>query len=99
MFEKERNVAALLALCTRAATAGARLIVTPEMGTTGYCWHDRREVAGEVEPVPGPTTARFQALCAEHDCYIVLGLPEVEEDLTRREEERDAKEAAEATAL
>jgi DNA-directed RNA polymerase subunit beta' len=27
------------------------------------------------------------------------GLPEVEEDLTRREEERDAKEAAEATAL
>ena len=35
MFEKARNIARLLELCEAAATAGARLIVTPEMGTTG----------------------------------------------------------------
>lgn len=78
MFEKARNIDRLLALCAEAAKAGARLIVTPEMGTTGYCWFDRAEVASQVEPIPGPTTARFQALCAAHDCYIVIGMPEVD---------------------
>jgi len=80
MAEKVRNVARLLALCEQAAVDGARLIVTPEMGTTGYCWLDRAEVAPFVERVPGPTTARFEALARKHDCYIVVGLPEVDED-------------------
>ena len=80
MFEKERNVSRLLALCEEAAGCGAKLIVTPEMGTTGYCWFDREEVATEVEPVPGPTTRRFEALCRDHGCHIVIGMPEVDAD-------------------
>jgi predicted amidohydrolase len=80
MFEKERNIARLLELCEAAAKAGARLIVTPEMGTTGYCWFDRAEVAPFVEKVPGPTTDRFAALTRKHDCYIVLGMPETDSD-------------------
>ncbi|MBR1219878.1 amidohydrolase [Bradyrhizobium sp. U87765 SZCCT0131] len=80
MFEKERNIARLLELCEEAAKAGARLIVTPEMGTTGYCWFDRDEVRPFVETVPGPTTARFVAIARAYDCYIVLGLPEVDDD-------------------
>ncbi|WP_407051544.1 nitrilase-related carbon-nitrogen hydrolase [Methyloraptor flagellatus] len=80
MFEKERNVGRLLDLCKAAAQAGAKLIVTPEMGTTGYCWFDRAEVAAEVETVPGPTTARFEALCRDHGCWIVIGMPEVDAD-------------------
>jgi predicted amidohydrolase len=80
MFEKERSIARLLDLCEEAAKAGARLIVTPEMGTTGYCWFDRKEVAPFVEQVPRPTTERFAALAREHDCYIVIGMPEVDGD-------------------
>ncbi|AMA58864.1 nitrilase-related carbon-nitrogen hydrolase [Bradyrhizobium sp. CCGE-LA001] len=80
MFEKERNVARLLELCEQAAAAGARLIVTPEMGTTGYCWFDRAEVAPFVETIPGPTTNRFASLARKHDCYIVVGMPEVDDD-------------------
>lgn len=80
MFEQERNVARLIELCEAAALAGARLIVTPEMGTTGYCWFDRAEVAPFVETVPGPTTDRFTALARKHDCYIVIGLPEIDSD-------------------
>lgn len=80
MFEKERNIACLLELCEQAAEAGARLIVTPEMGTTGYCWFNRSEVAPFVETIPGPTTSRFAALARKHDCYIVVGMPEVDED-------------------
>ncbi len=71
MFEKEGNIARLLELCEAVATAGARLIVTPEMGTTGYCWLDRTEVAPFVETIPGPTTDRFAALAHKHDCYTL----------------------------
>jgi predicted amidohydrolase len=75
---KEQNVERLLSLCTAAARAGARLLVTPEMATTGYCWYDRREIAPLVESIPGPTTERFATLAREHHCFIVLGLPEVD---------------------
>lgn len=78
MFAKEANIAALARMCREAAQGGARLIVTPEMGTTGYCWYDRAEVASEVETIPGPTTERFREIAAAHDCYIVVGLPEVD---------------------
>jgi predicted amidohydrolase len=80
MFEKERNITRLLGLVRTSATAGARLIVTPEMGTTGYCWYDREEIKPYVETVPGPTTDRFETLAREFNCYVVLGLPEVDAD-------------------
>lgn len=76
--EKDRNIDALCALVAQAAQAGARLVVTPEMGTTGYCWFDRAEVAPHVEPVPGPTTDRFSALARTLGCHIVIGMPEVD---------------------
>ncbi|MBS7543982.1 nitrilase-related carbon-nitrogen hydrolase [Ancylobacter oerskovii] len=78
MFEKERNIARLLDMVAEAAAAGAKLIVTPEMGTTGYCWFDREEVAPFVEPIPGPTTERFAAVARAHGSYIVIGMPEVD---------------------
>ncbi|AYD00596.1 nitrilase-related carbon-nitrogen hydrolase [Neorhizobium sp. NCHU2750] len=76
--DKERNVVALLTLVEEAAKAGAKLITTPEMGTTGYCWYDRAEVSGFVETIPGATTDRFAALARDYDCFIVVGLPEVD---------------------
>jgi predicted amidohydrolase len=48
------------------------------MGTTGYCWFDRAEVAPFVGPIPGPTTARFAALARECNVHIVVGMPEVD---------------------
>src|SRR6202035_2823329 len=80
MFEKERNITRLLEMVRTSAASGARLIVTPEMGTTGYCWYDREEIKPYVETVPGPTTDRFEALAREFNCYIVLGLPEADAD-------------------
>lgn len=78
MYEKERNILSLLKFCEEAAVNGARLIVTPEMGTTGYCWYDRAEVTPFVETVPGPTTDRFLEICAKYGCHIVVGMPEVD---------------------
>jgi predicted amidohydrolase len=76
--EKEKNVTALLNLVEEAAQHEARLIVLPEMATTGYCWESRAEVAPYVEPIPGPTTERFQQVAASHGCIIALSLPEVD---------------------
>ena len=78
MFAKETNIEQLLALVEEAAQQGARLITTPEMATTGYCWHSREEIAPMVETVPGKSCARFTELAARYDCYIVLGMPEVD---------------------
>ena len=78
MGDKPRNVEALAHLVEEAANAGSRLIVTPEMGTTGYCWYDRAEVAPFVEPVPGPTTDRFAEIARHRDVFIVVGMPEVD---------------------
>lgn len=76
--EKEKNVTDLLRLTEEAARHGARLIVMPEMATTGYCWESRAEIAPFVEPIPGPTTGRFQELAVRYDCYIAVCLPEVD---------------------
>ena len=76
--EKENNVTRLLRLVEEAATQGAKLLVLPEMATTGYCWQSRSEIAPYVEPIPGPTTDRFQHLATIHACYIALSLPEVD---------------------
>lgn len=76
--EVERNVSEQLALVEEAAKNGAKLIATPEMSTTGYCWYNRAEVKPYVETIPGPTTDRFQAIAEKYDCYIIVGMPEVD---------------------
>src|SRR5436305_9500627 len=76
--EKDKNIRDLLQLVEEAIAHHARLIVLPEMATTGYCWASREEIAPYVEPIPGPTTALFQRLASEHNCYIAISLPEVD---------------------
>lgn len=76
--EKEKNILDLLRLAEDAATHDARLIVLPEMATTGYCWISGDEIAPYTEPIPGPTTERFQTIASKYACYIALGLPEVD---------------------
>ncbi len=76
--EKEKNIADLLRLVEDAAQHQARLIVLPEIATTGYCWESRTEIAPHVEPIPGPTTDRFQQLAATYGCFIAVSLPEVD---------------------
>ena len=78
--EKEKNISDLLELVARAIAHGARLIVLPEMATTGSCWISRDEIATYTESIPGPTTERFELLTKQHDCYIAVGMPEVDPD-------------------
>lgn len=75
MLDKAYNISQLEAWTRRAAEAGARLVVLPEMGTTGY-YLDRAQAAELAEEVPnGPTAQHFIRLARELDCYLVVGLP------------------------
>ncbi len=76
--EKEKNVCDLLALVEDAIQHNARLIVLPELATTGHCWVSREEIAPHTETIPGPTTERFQYLASRYNCFIAIGLPEVD---------------------
>lgn len=42
LFRKEENIKKELGLVQRAAEEGAKLIVLPEMATTGYCFFFKR---------------------------------------------------------
>ena len=72
--DPEASLAAVAAAARRAAEAGARLLVTPEMSLTGYAIGADR-VAELAEPVPGPLTDRVAAITAEHGLAIAVGLP------------------------
>lgn len=72
----DANVSELAARFEDAARQGAKIIVAPEMATTGYLYRDREDIAAVVETIPGPTTRRFQTIAERHDCYLVWGMPE-----------------------
>ncbi|MEO6826902.1 MAG: nitrilase-related carbon-nitrogen hydrolase [Microbacteriaceae bacterium] len=70
------NRARLSTAVSRAADAGANIVVLPELASTGYCFRSRSEVAAVAERRDGPTIAHWQQLAAEHDLVIVGGFAE-----------------------
>ncbi|MFF7650966.1 nitrilase family protein [Streptomyces sp. NPDC007983] len=74
---KANNVAATIEQIEECAGHGARLIVLPELATTGYSFDTREEAYAHAEPVPdGPTCAKWAELAARLDVYIVAGIAE-----------------------
>jgi predicted amidohydrolase len=71
----EAALTAVAEAASRAAAAGARLLVTPEMSLTGYAIGADR-VAALAEPVPGPLTDRVAAIARGAGLAIAAGLPE-----------------------
>jgi predicted amidohydrolase len=74
--DRTDNSAKLGQALEEAAAAGARLIVAPEMSTTGYAYADRQAIAPFVDTIPGPTTDLLTAIAAKHKAYIVIGMAE-----------------------
>ncbi len=72
------NRARIVALATEAAENGAKLIVFPEMATSGYSFFSRAEIATVAETVPGPSTEAIGAVANSFNAYIAFGMPEYE---------------------
>lgn len=74
---KQANVEATLEQIRQAAANGARLIVLPELASTGYSFDTREEAYAHAEPVPdGPTSTKWIELARELDVYVVAGIAE-----------------------
>lgn len=59
------------AVCVaRAASTGARLVVLPEMCTTGFTMEPHLW----AEPVGGPSFARLSTMAARHDVWLMAGV-------------------------
>ena len=74
------NLIKLEIVVREASMNGAKLIVTPEMATTGYHYEDRRSIRSYVDTIPGKTTSIFEKVAAEYDTHIVIGMAEVDEE-------------------
>jgi predicted amidohydrolase len=76
--ERDENIKELAKVVTEAAQNGAKLIVTPEMATTGYHYQNREAIRPFVDQIPGATTCYFEAIAKQFNTYIVIGMPEVD---------------------
>ena len=74
--DKAENISCLSVLVKEAATKGARIIVLPEMCTTGFTIDNPLQAALLAEPIPGPATEVFSKLARHSKVYLVLGLAE-----------------------
>ncbi|TCP28835.1 putative amidohydrolase [Scopulibacillus darangshiensis] len=74
--EKKENINRLYRDAEAAFKNGAKLVVAPEMATTGYLFKDRDDILPYVEPIPGTTTEFFSLLTSEYNSYIAFGMPE-----------------------
>ncbi|MFI9627694.1 carbon-nitrogen hydrolase family protein [Streptomyces sp. NPDC052042] len=70
----DTNLAALDAAARRAADAGARLMVCPELFLTGYAIG--ADVARLAEPADGPSADAVAAIAARHGLAVLYGYPE-----------------------
>jgi predicted amidohydrolase len=74
--ELDWNRAEAVRYATTAAERGARLIVLPELASSGYVFHSTEEAKAASETVGGPFTTALHDLCARFDCVIVAGFSE-----------------------
>jgi predicted amidohydrolase len=73
------NRQACVAAIARAAAEGARLVVLPELATSGYCLRDAAEARASAETVPGPTTRAWQEAADRHGVVVVGGVCEIDD--------------------
>ena len=73
----EPNLERAVEAIRTAADHGARLVVLPELATSGYVFHDVAEARSVAEPADGPSVRRLTALAAERELVVVAGLPEL----------------------
>jgi len=71
--DRDNNLAALRPLVEQAAAAGARLVVLPEMFSTGFSMNT--EVV--AEPIGGPSSDFLSSLARYNDCWVGGSIPEL----------------------
>ncbi len=74
---KEANLQKIEKLTLKAKQQGADLAIFPELSLTGYVVLD--QIYELAETIPGPTTAKVEALAKKTGMHIIFGMPELSE--------------------
>lgn len=77
--EVEANVDESLELFGRAVDAGARIVVFPELTSSGYAFADSAEAGAAAQSVDGYAVSRWKQAADEHNAIIVAGFCEANE--------------------
>ena len=78
--ELAANRARALAALDAAAAAGAKVVVLPELASSGYVFHDADEARTLAEPADGPTLAGWAERAAAHGLVVAGGFAELGPD-------------------
>jgi predicted amidohydrolase len=77
ILDVRRNIATATQLAFEAAAKGARVIVLPELCTSGFTLRTVREAADCAQEKDGYQTQAFIPIAQKFGCTIVFGYPEV----------------------
>ncbi|MEQ9411057.1 MAG: carbon-nitrogen hydrolase family protein [Fuerstiella sp.] len=77
--DRAANLNRMEAVVAEEVGQGSRLIVFPECFTTGYCFDSLEEAAAHAESMDGPTVETVTRLCARHNCFVVFGMLELDQ--------------------
>jgi N-carbamoylputrescine amidase len=73
--DKQANIEKAVILIREAAGKGGQIICLQELFASEYfCWEESYDNFSLAEPVPGPTTRRFQDLAADLDVVLLASL-------------------------
>ena len=78
--EVATNRTAILRRLREASAAGAKLIAFPECALTGYGFSNKAEAMEFAETLPGPSTGKIAAACADLKVHAIFGLLERDGD-------------------
>ncbi len=70
------NVGRMLQLAEEAGSNEAKIVIFPEMATSGYSYFNKEQICQVAEKIPGRTTEFFSDIARRYAMYIVVGLPE-----------------------
>jgi len=81
LFNIEQNLIVAQQLVFEAACKGARVIVLPELCTSGFVMRSTREACDCAQERDGYQTQAFVPIAQRFNCHIVFGYPELFEGL------------------
>ena len=75
LCSKDENLHKAVSMAEQAISKGAKLLVLPELFSTGFCYDD---MEASAETITGLTVSVLQDLSRKHDCVIVTSILEKE---------------------